>query len=446
MKILHIGFGQPPQAMGCGPVVYVHTLALAQRAAGDTAVVLAASDQTAEGRPPYDPTVVAVDNIPYVLLRNRPVAEHDHWNPNREMSDPACRRAVVHVLRETQPDVVHIHNVVGLSFDVIEAAKDSGARIVMSLHNYFPLCSRDDLFFADAEHCPGPRYRSCSRCLGTMLGDAAYQARHQMAVDLINQCDVVLAVSTRVAEIYQQHGVQPDRLVVNRIGSHTAARLWDTFGHRRVIEAAAPSTPLRLTFFGSPIPRKGLSTLLQAVRHLRHPEQVEVHLLGNPPPAEVEHLAKGIRSFSPIHAQRFTFHGGFNQTMLDAFLARMDVAVLPPRWEDNGPQTVLESLGAGVPVIGTRMGGIIDMIQHEGNGLLVPEGDPVALAEAIDRLVEDPAFVTHLRSGIDPPLTIDRHRDALAAYYAPPMQARSAQPRIDSPDMVCDGYGACQPL
>lgn len=423
MKVLHIGFGHPPQGMGCGPVVYVHTLALAQREAGDTVVVLAASDQIAEGRPPYDPAVIAVDGIPYVLFRNRPVPEHDPWNPRREMNDLACRRAVEHVIRETRPNVVHIHNLVGLSFDVIEAAKDSGARVVMSLHNYFPLCSRDDLFFANVEHCSGPQNRSCSRCLGTMLGDSIYRERHRVAVDLLNQCDVLLAVSTRVAEIYRQHGVESDRLVVDRIGSHTASRLWNTFGQRRVIDAGEPSSPLQLTFFGSPIPRKGLGTLLQAVGHLRHPDLVAVHVLGNPPSAEAEHLARGIRSLPPRHAQRLTFHGAYNQGMLDDFLARMDVAVLPARWEDNGPQTVLESFGAGVPVIGTRMGGITDMVRHESNGLLVPEGDPVALAKAIDRLVEDPALVVQLRSGINPPVTIDDHRVTLATYYSQPVPA-----------------------
>lgn len=417
MKILHIGFGHPPQGMSCGPVVYVHTLALAQRKAGDTVVVLAASDQTAEGRPPYDPAVIAVDGIPYVILRNRPAVEHDPWNPRREMSDPACRRAVDHVLRETRPDVVHIHNVVGLSFDVIEAATDFGARVVMSLHNYFPLCSRDDLFFSDSEHCLGPQHRSCSRCLGTMLGDSIYQERHREAVDLLNRCDILLAVSTRVAELYRQHGVQPERLVVNGIGSNTASRLWSTFGQQRVTNPAAPSIPLQLTFFGSPIPRKGLGTLLQAVGHLRHPDKVEVHVLGNPPAAEAEHLARGIRSLPPQHAQRLTFHGPYSQATLDAFLARMDVAVLPPRWEDNGPQTVLEALGAGVPVIGTRMGGITDMIRHDVNGLLVPEGDAIALAEAIDRLVDDPAVVSRLRRGISPPLTIEDHCEVLATYY-----------------------------
>jgi len=417
MRILHVGWGYPPQWSGCGPVIYVHNLALAQARAGDRPMVACASDRTGEGRPRYDPSAEGIDGIPYVHLGNRPVHMHDHFDPGREACDPDCVAAFEHVLKETGAEVVHVHNLVGLSFDVVAAARRHGARVLTSLHNYFPVCSRDDLFFAGAERCGGPGERSCSNCLGTGLGDEPYRERHRAGVEALNASDVVLAVSTRVAEIYRAQGVRPEILVVNRIGSVAAEALWQQLGRQRVAAPTAHDGPLRLVFFGSLAPRKGIVSFLQAVRGLAHPERVEAHVYGGASPEVVETITAALRTFSPAHAGRLVFHGGFTQADLVGALGQADVAVLPPRWEDNGPQTVMEALAAGLPVIGSRVGGIPDLVHDGRNGVLVEDGDSAQLSAAIDRLSGDTALVTELRRGIEPPLTMEEHRQALDRHY-----------------------------
>lgn len=417
MRILHVGWGYPPQWMGCGPVVYVHTLALAQAKAGDEPVVVCASDRSAEGRPPFDAAAVAVDGIPYVHFQNRPVHMHDYWDPLREACDPQCAEAFEFMVKELEPEIVHVHNLVGLSFDVIGAARRLGVRVVASLHNYFPICSRDDLFFANAERCGGPLERSCSSCLGTALGDGPYRERLRAGVEALNGCGVLLAVSSRVSEIYAAQGVRTELLAVDRIGSVAAEELWRELGQARTRDPKTTGGPLRLVFFGSLTPRKGIMGFLQAMRVVSSPGRVEAHVYGGAAPELVETMSSLLRTFSPAHASRLTFHGGFTQGDLVRVLADMDVAVLPPRWDDNGPQTVMEAQAAGLPVIATRVGGIPDVIEDGRNGLLVDDGHPEQLAGAIDRLAADPALVARLRAGIEPPVTIETHRLALDGFY-----------------------------
>jgi len=288
---------------------------------------------------------------------------------------------------------------------------------VASLHNYFPVCSRDDLFFANAECCAGPPTRSCSSCLGTGLGDAPYRRRHAAGVEALNACDVLLAVSTRVAEIYAAQGVRPELLAVDRIGSVAAEGLWRDLGEARVASPSAPGDPLRLVFFGSLTARKGVVAFLQAMRLLEHPERIEAHVHGGAAPDVVDTVNAMLGTFSPAHAERLSFRGGFTQHDLPAVLADADVAVLPPRWEDNGPQTVMEAQAAGLPVVATRIGGIPDVIRDGDNGILVDDGDPGQLAAAVDRLSGDPELVVRLRRGIEPPVTMDDHRRAVARHY-----------------------------
>ncbi len=68
---------------------------------------------------------------------------------------------------------------------------------------------------------------------------------------------------------------------------------------------------------------------------------------------------------------------------------RAHVVVLPTSW-DNFPNTVLEALSCGVPVVASAVGGIPEIVTHGQEGLLVPPGDPERLAEAIAALLLDP--------------------------------------------------------
>jgi glycosyltransferase involved in cell wall biosynthesis len=67
------------------------------------------------------------------------------------------------------------------------------------------------------------------------------------------------------------------------------------------------------------------------------------------------------------------------------------VVVVPSIWPEPCPTVVLEAMAWGRPVVGSRIGGIPDLVEHGHTGLLVPPGDPVALAGALAALLADPA-------------------------------------------------------
>ena len=66
-----------------------------------------------------------------------------------------------------------------------------------------------------------------------------------------------------------------------------------------------------------------------------------------------------------------------------------DASLLPSAWE-NFPHTVMEALAVGCPVIATAVGGVPEVVRDGVNGLLVPPGDPAALASAVERLLRRP--------------------------------------------------------
>jgi glycosyltransferase involved in cell wall biosynthesis len=72
-----------------------------------------------------------------------------------------------------------------------------------------------------------------------------------------------------------------------------------------------------------------------------------------------------------------------------ALIGLLDVLVVPSLTEGT-PLIVLEAMAAGIPVVASAVGGIPDQIRHNKEGLLVPAGDPAALAEALLELLQDP--------------------------------------------------------
>lgn len=84
------------------------------------------------------------------------------------------------------------------------------------------------------------------------------------------------------------------------------------------------------------------------------------------------------------------FTGFVGRDELSALYREASVVVLAS-WREGLPNVVLEAMAFGRPVIATPVGGVPDLIHDGVNGLLVPAGDPAALAAALDRLAADPA-------------------------------------------------------
>ena len=78
-----------------------------------------------------------------------------------------------------------------------------------------------------------------------------------------------------------------------------------------------------------------------------------------------------------------------------SLLLTADVFVLPSRHESS-PNALIEAMGIGMPCIASDVGGIVDLIEDEANGIRVPPKDPTALAAALQQVLTTPDFATEL--------------------------------------------------
>lgn len=130
---------------------------------------------------------------------------------------------------------------------------------------------------------------------------------------------------------------------------------------------------------------KGHTHLLAAGRRVagRFPRLTFLLVGEGPCRAALERQAAGLGL-----AERVRFLG--SRRDVPALLALMDVVALPSL-EEGFPNALLEAMAAGKPVVASRVGGVPEAVVEGQTGLLVPPGDPAALAEALLALLEDPA-------------------------------------------------------
>ena len=112
----------------------------------------------------------------------------------------------------------------------------------------------------------------------------------------------------------------------------------------------------------------------------------------------------------------FTFGGHCEN--VSAHLAEADVFVLPSR-SDAMPNALLEAMAAGLPIVAAAVGGIPELIEDGVTGLLVPPDDPASLADAVCRLLADPALAARVAEAARQSVSSwDSFDDMTAAFEA----------------------------
>jgi D-inositol-3-phosphate glycosyltransferase len=153
-------------------------------------------------------------------------------------------------------------------------------------------------------------------------------------------------------------------------------------------ELGLPPDPL-LLFVGRLTPIKGLETLLQSVRRLD--PRPGLLLIGGdqdePETGHVGHLKGQVAELGLAESVRFL--GPQPQHRLRLYYAAADATVMPSYYESFG-MVALEAMACGSPVIASSVGGLTTTVRDGVTGLLIPEGDPVALADAIARVLGEP--------------------------------------------------------
>jgi glycosyltransferase involved in cell wall biosynthesis len=238
-------------------------------------------------------------------------------------------------------------------------------------------------FYSNLMLIPAARFARAPVVIGShrQLGDLLGPWRLAVQIAAFRLCDRVVCNSRAAAQSLIQHGLPARKIVVILNGlpdeafADTAPLLPRQSGALRVGMVARMNNPV-----------KNYPGLLHAAARLAPKFPTLEFLLVGDGPLRPE-LQKMARSLGIEDRVRFLGDRGD----ISAILASLDISVLPSLSESLS-NSVLESMAAGLPVVATRVGGNRELVRDGETGYLVPPNDEISLAEALERLLNDPTL------------------------------------------------------
>ena len=302
------------------------------------------------------------------------------------------------LLKKFKPDVVHVHSFGSrTTINHIEAIKNFGAKLIFTLHT--PPCScMGNLLNASHEICKGdlidarctffrlkakgipylfsklisyqngwPLSPNNKNLLSRVLTSRKLTSKmHISWINLMNQADNIHVLSYWGKDMLLKQKISSNKINLIRtagpqkLSSKKRLPMEDNF--------------LKLVFWGRCNPQKGIHIVIDALLNIKRDLPIKLDIFG-PYWGEDDYsknLMKKINS-----DPRITNLGNFPQKDLLKRLQYYDLAVVPSIWMETGPLTVLEAFAAGLPVAGTNLGGIKELLSDQEGCFLLPS-DPLS--------------------------------------------------------------------
>lgn len=436
MKLIHIPFCFHPDPVG-GTEVYVESLAREQRRQGVDVIIAAPGNANQQ----YTHNGLRV-------LRYAVTQQVGNLRDLYGEGDPVAAAAFGRILDQECPDLVHLHAFTrGASLRIVREAKRRGLPVVFSYHTPTVSCLRGTLLRWGSEICDGVlEVNACAQCalhghglnrIGSVLAGSlpsgvgralgvfrasggAWTAarmtelvtlRHNAFRSLVSEVDHIVALCRWVKELLVRNNVPEDKITLSYQGLDPIMQ----------VPLARPAhctgkRPLRIAFLGRLDTTKGAHILIEALK--RRPA-LEV-LLGVMGIAQGEAGRQYLRRLQSIADgdDRVKFCPPIPPFDVIERLSDYDLLAVPSQVLETGPRVVLEAFTAGIPVIGSNLGGIAELVRPGIDGLLLDPRSVEGWGEALEAICENRALLPTLRSGIQAPRNIRHVSDDMQFVYS----------------------------
>ncbi|HKX29267.1 MAG TPA: glycosyltransferase family 4 protein [Blastocatellia bacterium] len=318
-----------------------------------------------------------------------------------------------HSLRETirqhRPDVMTIHNFFPLiSPAAYYAARAEGVPVVQTLHNYRLLCL-GAYFFREGKVCedclgksvPWPGvFHGCYRQNRIVSGVVASMlTAHQTLNTWRRMVDIYVALTDFSKAKFIEGGLPADKIVVKPNFVHPDPGLGSGDGGYAL-------------YVGRLSAEKGLDTMMAAWKELG--QSIPLKIVGEGPLAD--RVTQAAHNNSAIE-----YLGARSRDEVIEMLRHAACLVLPSRWYEGLPMTIIESFAVGTPVIASALGSMSSLVDHARTGLHFRAGDVVDLIRQVKWIISHPDELAQMRQAaraeFETKYTAEKNHEALMQIY-----------------------------
>jgi len=280
-------------------------------------------------------------------------------------------------------DIAHLHNIYHeLSPAIIDTLKYKNIPMVMTLHDYKMVCPKYSLFSdgVPCQACAGGSYFNAiiKRCAKGSVVKSVLSAveayLHNTALKLYYKVDFFISPSNFLMNKLYEMGFKKEIVVI--------PNFVDLSMTNQLKSDKSSSQTLSIVYFGRLSAGKGLKVLFKAAKKISR--KVEVKIIGDGPlRKELEDLVR----VQEIYNIRFL--GYMRGPELFTEIQKSSAVILPSEFYENNPMSILEAFALGKPVIGSRRGGIPELVKDNETGLTFEPGNVEDLSEKIRILLSD---------------------------------------------------------
>ncbi len=290
------------------------------------------------------------------------------------------------LLERYNPNIVHFHNIIGLSVRIIHLAKETGAKTVLTVHDHWGFCFKNTLMKNEGVACMD--FSACHECLPSIEDGSGrhipMRLRQNFFSLAMEKIDAFISPSAYLAKTYITAGFPQDRFHI----------VWNGVDTKRFqqLQKKSDSPYLRLSFLGYFGKHKGIQSVLEALPLVKDRTRVRVNLVGDGDQYNAYHdclVANGC-------LENVKFWGKLANSDVEKVYAETDVLILPSIWKENQPVSITEAMAAGIPVIASRMGGVVELVEDGVNGFLFEAGNIEELVAIIDRCLVNHSLIKQL--------------------------------------------------
>jgi len=282
--------------------------------------------------------------------------------------DSRARRWLTSLESRFSFDVVHWHNTkgfIGRPFAV------SGAVSLYTAHDYSAICPRSNLMRPGDRVCELPEL--CQTCLLRWRKPPQLWRVGRWRVLRFPEGFKILCPSEYIAKRLREDGVPVHKVFCGFVPDPGRA------------SSEATDREDTIVFVGILERRKGPQTLLQAFIDSRREQGFKLALVGEGPLRK--NLMERVRSNGL--QDRVSVPGFIARSDLKTMLSCSSLMVIPSEWPENAPSTALEAFSFGVPVAGTKEGGLPEILTPESGSILFNAGNAKELGELLVSLWQD---------------------------------------------------------
>ncbi len=410
---------------------------------------------TSEGLEPFSSKTEPVEGVE---VRRVAYRYHDHRALADLVRNEDMERAVREWAETTPLDVVHVHHLTGFGLSVLKSLRALELPLVMTLHDYWPLCPRGQMLQSQGQISEVADPETCAKCLietwphlmpsvhgekrgpeGEEVSDDtdAARLRTEYALRALGEAHRLFTPSSASRAVYVRAGIAEDAIDVVENGIDVDELSMAVRRLRAVREGEQPVDEVRLGILGTVLPSKGALELARAFQASRVPDlTLEIH--GDMPSYHGDNSYLEALEAMAAADKRIRIHGPYTHDRLPEILAGLDGVAAPSRWCEVYGLTVREARAAGLPVLVSDAGALAAVADGGKAGVVVASEDHEGWIAALREFANYRSRASWRKHKTMPRTSRDMMLQLEKAYVEVVKQVRGEEPALEHPAGVDD--------